>query len=118
MPTRELLTGLLILGGNIGPLESIFEIYPPLVLLGTYLAATGAYLIAADDLANFAGLWVVMTVVYPPVLIWQINSMNMTREIIFGYSFADSVAGLPLILMLLITYILVQSLQDRFREVA
>ncbi|WP_276271944.1 hypothetical protein [Haloarcula litorea] len=114
----ELLDGAVIVVGDLGTLESVFEIYPPLVLLGTYLAATGAYLIAADDLDNFVGLWLVMTVIYPPVLVWQINNMDMTREIILGYSLADSTVALPIVLMLPVAYILVQSLQDRFQEVA
>ena len=118
MPIGELLNSVLILGGNVDLLKPVFEIYPPLVLLGTYLAATGAYLIAADDLDNFVGLWLVMTVIYPLVLVWQINNMDMTREIILGYSLADSTVALPLVLMFPVAYILVQSLQDRFQEVA
>ncbi|MBX0323886.1 hypothetical protein EGH21_12680 [Halomicroarcula sp. F13] len=118
MPIDELWNGVLIFGRNIEWLEPVFEIYPPLVLLGTYLAATGAYLIAADDLDNFVGLWLVMTVIYPPVLVWQINNMDMTRDIFLGYSLADSTVALPLVLMLPVAYILVQSLQDRFQEVA
>ncbi|ELZ66417.1 hypothetical protein C457_14763 [Haloferax prahovense DSM 18310] len=90
------------------------DVYPPLVLLGTFFSYTGLFLILSDDVDDFLGLWLFTTLVYPGVLVWYVDRIDVTSDFAFGYSLRESTVAFPLLFMALAFYIFTVAFVDRY----